>query len=291
MWWKDILIGTTWIARDEQTHDIPAILAAIFFYVVSFIICYVTFRITKLILPESIHSLTTEFVKTLLVCTYPYGHGLVRYHYGNIGYFFTAVPLVVLTLSLFPQGLCSPLSIFVLFLKGQISLFNLIFRTVIQTLGAFTSYKLAMFVWSFGVHSEHTKQFHATLCQTDLNVTVQVGFLLELLCVAFDTWLGFKKLSKSDLVDSTIKIANSTLMVCLGVHLTGMYLHPAMASALTYSCQGSSAFDHIAVYWVSAFIGCYLGYILHHKIKITRMDTHDLRHRKMNGSGDTKKSK
>ncbi|XP_050388980.1 aquaporin-12B-like [Patella vulgata] len=278
MKWQEI-IGIS-IKPDPPVKElVPGFIAAILFYFLSFIVCYLAFRISRIIFPKSIHSVTTEFFKTMLICTYPYGHGQIRQLYGSIGYFLTVVPLAFFTIAAFPDGHGSPLTTFLEFLKGRVSFYSLVFRSFVQTLGAFTSYKLAMFVWSLRIHSFHTSQFNSTVCSSDLKVSLEVGFVLELLCVAFDTWLNFQKLSRFPVVDSVLKISNCALMVCLGVHLTGMYLHPAMASGLSFFCNGTSALDHILVYWISSFLGCYLGNVIHVKVTSSKFETN-----KSNGS-------
>ena len=56
-----------------------------------------------------------------------------------------------------------------------------------------------------------------------------------------------------------------TVFVCVGAgfRLTGMYMHPAMATGMTWNCKGTSTIEHILVYWIAAFLGCYAGGKLH----------------------------
>lgn len=44
-----------------------------------------------------------------------------------------------------------------------------------------------------------------------------------------------------------------------GLHLTGMYLHPAMATGHTFGCGPTPILSHILVYWGGPFIGIYIG--------------------------------
>ena len=45
-----------------------------------------------------------------------------------------------------------------------------------------------------------------------------------------------------------------------GVHCTGMYVQPALATGYKIGCHGETVLDHLFVYWVGPFIGGYLAY-------------------------------
>ena len=38
-----------------------------------------------------------------------------------------------------------------------------------------------------------------------------------------------------------------------------MYMHPAMATGMSWNCEGTSTIEHVLVYWIAAFLGCYAG--------------------------------
>lgn len=96
-------------------------------------------------------------------------------------------------------------------------------------------------------------------CSTDLNVATVTGFVLETVAVTYDIWVDQQTLSRYLLLDLALKILNCAIIVCLGLHLTGMYLHPAMATGHTFGCGPTPILSHILVYWGGPFIGIYIG--------------------------------
>ena len=44
-----------------------------------------------------------------------------------------------------------------------------------------------------------------------------------------------------------------------GVHYTGMYFNPILASAMTLGCKGASLPTHFLVYWVGPILGWMVG--------------------------------
>lgn len=53
-----------------------------------------------------------------------------------------------------------------------------------------------------------------------------------------------------------------------GINLTGMYFNPAMATGHTFGCKGTTAWEHVVVYWVGPFIGCFLAMLMDRMLHI-----------------------
>ena len=49
-------------------------------------------------------------------------------------------------------------------------------------------------------------------------------------------------------------------MIISGVHLTGMYMQPALATGYTLGCHGTTVIEHMFVYWLGPFIGGYMAW-------------------------------
>ena len=47
-----------------------------------------------------------------------------------------------------------------------------------------------------------------------------------------------------------------------GINMTGMYFNPAMATGHTFGCKGTTAWEHVFVYWIGPFIGCFLAMLM-----------------------------
>lgn len=55
-----------------------------------------------------------------------------------------------------------------------------------------------------------------------------------------------------------------------GVHLTGMYIHPAMATGHTWGCGDTTRTSHIMIYWVGPIIGVWLSIQLQQKFSLRK---------------------
>ena len=44
-----------------------------------------------------------------------------------------------------------------------------------------------------------------------------------------------------------------------GVHLTGMYIHPAMATGHTWGCGDTDRATHILIYWIGPMVGTWIS--------------------------------
>lgn len=251
------LVKAVWkfITGEEQ---FPVIFGSIFVYFLAFTTCYLLQRFAKRVLPSNIYQYAADFFFTMVVCAYPYSHGTVRSLYGHVGYLLTSVPLATLTGHFF-EGTSSPLSVFHRYIRNKETLKSCVVRTAVQTGAAFMSFHLVYAIWSLEVTKAHQQNLRETECETDLKINWMNGFFIEFGAVVADTWVSEHRLIKNRVVDTAIKNAFGSLLVCFGVHVTGMYMHPAMASGISWNCQGTHFTSHILVYWVSAFLGLAVG--------------------------------
>ncbi|XP_070212163.1 aquaporin-11-like isoform X2 [Littorina saxatilis] len=250
-------LKTAWATVSGQPQ-VPLLVGSLLVYSLAFMICLSLQRSFRLILPPALYSYAADFFFTMAVCAYPYAHGTVRTLFGHVGYVVTAVTLVTITCLVF-EGTPSPLGVFRRYLEGEESMLGLGVRVLLQILAACLSYRLVSAIWSLEVNEEHCALLKRTACESDLHVPVVLGFLIEFSAVLYDTWLSHQQLVKSSVVDSIIKSINGALLVCAGVDMTGMYMHPAMATGMTFNCQGTDIVEHIFAYWISTFLGVYAG--------------------------------
>lgn len=246
-----------WKLLTGEDH-FPVIFGSILVYFLAFCTCYLLQRCAKRSLPSKIYPYVADFFFTLVVCAYPYSHGTIRSLYGHVGYLLTSVPLATLTGHFF-EGTCSPLSIFHRYIKNKETLKSCLLKTAIQTIAAFMSFHLVYAIWSLEATKAHQQNLRETECETDLKINWLNGFFIEFGAVVADTWVSEHCLVKNRVIDTAIKNAFGALLVCFGVHVTGMYMHPAMASGLSWNCQGTHFASHVLVYWVSAFLGLVVG--------------------------------
>lgn len=57
-------------------------------------------------------------------------------------------------------------------------------------------------------------------------------------------------------------------LIFAGINLTGMYFNPAMATGHTFGCKGTTAWEHVVVYWIGPFIGCFLAMLMDRMLHI-----------------------
>ena len=51
----------------------------------------------------------------------------------------------------------------------------------------------------------------------------------------------------------------TVLRLLTGSHLTGMFMHPAMASTFSFDCGPTPIYQHLTVYWLGPFTGAFLS--------------------------------
>lgn len=241
---------------------LPSIPAALVLYLSTFVIGLILHQVTKYLAPRFIRGYLLDFIKTMTICTYPFGHGIMRKYYGEPGYFCSAVPVVYLTLSTLQPGDGNPIMVWLQFFKRSISLQKCLLKTAIQIAAGFAAYRLGMFILSSELHPVYVarmKDYYNQFCETDLHVPSYVGFAVEFFAVIYDTWFWCQTLTGRGYIDMLLKIMNSALLVVAGVHLTGMYIHPAMATGHTWGCGQTTRMEHIAIYWVGPAIGTWIS--------------------------------
>ena len=47
-----------------------------------------------------------------------------------------------------------------------------------------------------------------------------------------------------------------------GIKTTGMYFNPAMATGHTFGCGPTTTLEHLTVYWIGPFLGCFLAIVV-----------------------------
>ncbi|KAL4222777.1 60S ribosomal protein L10 [Mactra antiquata] len=264
---------TGWDPGSEFLSPIPS---AVIVYLSIYFIGLICHSMTRLITPRIIRPYILDFIKTATICAYPFGHGIMRKFYGEPGYIFAAVPMAFITLVTLREGDASPLSVWEKYFTKAIPIWKCVLKTVVQIAAGFSAYHLGMNVMSMKLHpmyAERLKAYYDQFCLSDLNVPVYAGFLIEFFAVIYDSWFSSQTFTGKPHIDLIIKIFNGCLLVATGVHLTGMYIHPAMASGLTWGCGDTTHLEHIFIYWVGPMIGTWLGVKLQRKFSIRSKQT------------------
>ncbi|XP_033762082.1 aquaporin-11-like [Pecten maximus] len=266
MTWRDMWAVAMGDVTPDFLHFHP-ILASISIYILIMMVCYLLYQLSGL-LPSPLRSYAFDFFTTMAFCAYPFGHAIIRQAYGGAGYMAAMVPLVFISIHVFSQGKGSPLGYWMGYLQGTTSLWTMLTHILVQILAGIASFSLGRYLYMLDFHESFATVLSTERCFTDMKTTLATGFLVEMLGVTFDGWLGQQTLFRVSFIDSLLKIINCSILVNLGVNFTGMYMHPAMASGLTFGCDGTEKWEHLLVYWVGPFTGCFLALQLNKFVKI-----------------------
>ncbi|XP_060606087.1 aquaporin-11-like [Ruditapes philippinarum] len=256
---------------DPGKEFLPALPAAIFIYMSAYIIGLLLHTFTRMVVPSSVRIYVLDFVKTMTFCTFPFGHGIMRKNYGESGYMSAMVPTMFLSLMTLRGGDGNPISVWLQYYRRIIPLWKCILKTLIQIAAGFAAYRLGIYILGLELHPMYVarvKEYYDEFCSTDLHVPVYVGFLIEFCAVIYDCWFVNQTFTRNLYFDTVIKVVNSGLLVVSGVHLTGMYIHPAMATGHTWGCGDTSGAAHILIYWVGPIIGTWISYHLQKRFSL-----------------------
>lgn len=218
--------------------------------------------------PEWCKSYIADFLATMEMCAYFFENNFIFKYYGSVCLFVAIVIECMIANRTYFGASENPCKAFVELCKKEISPNTAILKISIQTLAGYASYRFARMIWALDMISDHRERYVETECATDLNVTFLVGIMVELGASLIDTWLNMQNVSKMSLIDEFIKVGNGSLMIVLGINLTGMYFNPAMAFGHMFGCKGTAMWEHFVVYWIGPFIGSFLALTLDNMLHI-----------------------
>ncbi|XP_076094327.1 uncharacterized protein LOC143064968 [Mytilus galloprovincialis] len=254
MKWRELLQETV----SPDIHFLSPAVSSVIFCLLVMLLSVIMHKLSNLFLPGSIKLYALDFFKSVAMFTYPLAFGLTRTYHGHMGYCVIMVPINVLTVLLMTEGNISPVDNFLFAIKGQQALWKSILRIIIQVNGAFAAFYLAQKIMQLEFHEDFENML-SNACISDLKVTIFFGFLIEMLGTAWEVWVWSLSLSRYHRINLIIKMTNTALVVCSGVHYTGMYNQPALATGYTFGCYGTSNVEHVFVYWIGPFIGGYIA--------------------------------
>lgn len=105
----------------------------------------------------------------------------------------------------------------------------------------------------------------------------QIEAAATFLCRLTELTTGKCSLLQQAFINSVLNAALTVMGVCVcssncessskslvsGIHLTGMYCNPLIASACTWNCRRVSRWGHLVVYWGGPITGAYLAELMH----------------------------
>lgn len=215
--WKTLWTST--LGWEPGTDILGPLSAAIFLYFWVFFTGFILHTVTKFVIPNPLKEYVLDFIKTMTLCTYPFGHGIMRKFYGEPGYMSAMVPVVMVTHLSLKQGTGNPIDVWITFINRKISFWKCLFKTCLQMVAGFSAYHLGMLIISVEfspLYVEKMKEYYSHFCDSDLNVPIYLGFLIEFVAVVYDTWFSNQVLLKIKILDMLIKVINGGLLVVAG---------------------------------------------------------------------------
>lgn len=263
---------------DWNKEWIPQFAEVLLYFAGVYLIGLLLYHVTRKVTPTVLSGFVYDFIKTMLICAYPIGLLLVRTQFGDISFLAVLVPLILLTVFTIP-GEATPVAIWVKLFQKRLSLGIVFVKTMILVISGFAAFYVGIFVLRLQLHKTlfgfERSTTLPTTCQSALKVPVYQGFLLEMLGVMYDSWFMTQKLSPNVILDTSLKITNTGILVIAGSHLTGMFIHPSKASGLTFGCGQTSYVAHIIVYWIGPFVGAWLSTKLQKRLRLSWISDDD----------------
>lgn len=146
---------------------------------------------------------------------------------------------------------------------GQLILVQIVAGSLVLT---YTRY-----LWGIGWSTAHQHESLQKSCDADLQVTVKNGAIIEGVLTFVDR-VNALTLEQMDWPQSTITSSLlSTFLVISGLHLTGGYFNPVLASSLKFQCRGNGTMEFIIVYWVGSIAGSVIALAFHRMLGIKKI--------------------
>lgn len=247
--------------------------ASLMYFVITMSVGWSLRALNSKLTPEPIKTHVANFLATLEMCAYFFENNFIFKHYGSVWLFIAVIIECFIANRTFFGASENPCHAFTQLLEKQVSLTSALIMIIVQALGGLASYRFARMVWSLDMVPDHRDRYMEKVCSSDLNVAFLFGFALELGATLVDTWMGRQKLTRTSVLDELIKLATGSLMIVLGINMTGMYFNPAMASGHTFGCHGTQAWEHLFVYWAGPFLGCYVAVTIDKMFHIDVIET------------------
>lgn len=210
------------IGNEPPIHHLSPIAGSIAFYTLVILFCILLQKLTKAILPKFLQEFVLDFILAMEVCTFPYQNGIMKYYYGNVGYFCIAIFVCFVVCYTWHQD-SSPSLISSLhaYYSGKAPLGKTMLKVMLQGIAGIAGYQLARFVWMLDLQMDHNMKLNQRECFTDLHVPLLVGFLLEMSATMFDLWFGLQAISRFPFLNNFVKFAEGAILVIVGKWLCG----------------------------------------------------------------------
>ncbi|CAL1528461.1 unnamed protein product [Lymnaea stagnalis] len=261
--WRSIWTLTS--GHEPVDEFVEPYVASLLFFSINMVTGIILRALSSAFLPTSLRGFVMDFISTMEACSYFFENNFVLKYYGSLWFAIAIVCQCFVCARTFGDTSENPVKALHQLVAKEINVQTALLKILVQSLAGLASYRLAQLIWSLDLIADHHERYYETACESDLHVTLLIGFLIELCACLSDTWLGMQTVSSVPLLDELIKYINGATMIALGelllcgVSTTGMYFNPAMASGHTLGCHGTALSEHFVVYWAGPFVGCFVA--------------------------------
>ncbi|KAL3831476.1 hypothetical protein ACJMK2_023219 [Sinanodonta woodiana] len=260
MIWKDVWAAV--FGELPEDEFLSPLYATLVYFVIVMFSGYIIRLVNQFVTPEWLRGYVADFSATMEICAYFFENNFIMKNYGSVCLFIAVVIECLIANRTFMGASESPCKAVVELVERQISVRCALQKILVQTFAGLASYRLARLIWAMDMVPDHRERYFETTCTSDLNVALLTGLMIEMAATLVDTWLGRQTINKMSFVDELLKCCNGSLMIVMGIHLTGMYFNPAMALGHTFGCEGTEKWEHFLVYWGGPFLGCIIALYL-----------------------------
>lgn len=198
---------------------ISVVMAAVFLYCSSFLVGLLLNNIVDKWLPEPVRQYGFDYLKTMVICAYPFGHAILWKCFGGTGFLCGMVPVMLLTIFVLPRGEGTPIATWIKYFSGVLPLRQCLLKTAIHMSAGLAAYQLGILLLQSRLNWHcilKLREHEDRTCKSTLNVSVLKGLIIESLGVMYDLWFSSKTFSENKFVDAFVKVGNTGIVVITG---------------------------------------------------------------------------
>ncbi|XP_064613657.1 aquaporin-11-like [Liolophura sinensis] len=263
--WREL-----WMVTFEQTpptYHLHPILGSLLYYTATFLIASSLRRLNKAASPRRLQEFIADFISTFQTCAVSFENGNSLRLYGWLGLYLVIFTLMMCYARIFTDSCANPVGNAKKYFQHRQSLMKTLLKLVLQAFSGYCAFQYVKHFWSLDFHEYHSIRLQQKQCYTYLSVSVLLGFLIEGGATMTDVVLQSHRFVPWKGLNNVLTCSLLTGLIVSGLSLTGMFFHPAMASSQNFGCKGTTRWEHIVVYWLGPFVGCFLGVKLNSLIK------------------------
>ncbi|NXH17704.1 AQP12 protein, partial [Bucco capensis] len=137
-------------------------------------------------------------------------------------------------------------------------------KLLAQGAGMGTGWAVTKLYWSWGLTDFHFIQnLIVSECSSSIHTSLHHAAFVEGSCSFFFHLILLKLQQSHPMYRVPVLAATVTFLTYAAIPFTGAFFNPALATAITFHCSGSSFWDYVQVYWLGPFAGMLTALLLY----------------------------